>query len=249
LGPVIGGNLADLYGIRNVFFISFFIKVLSIFFALRITNPSTKHIINTSLESDDKNVSKTLSLRQILSTIYIYLLLRATNAFTGVTYMPIYLTEKMGFTKAMIGTLYSIASPVRACSLFASGMLINKYGGKRVMLLSAIVSPIMMVLYLQTNNIYLFSSLYLLNAVLNVWQMPILRAMMMSSVSERLGTTAALGTFAFRSSNVFASIICGRIGEIYGLLTLFYFTAVVATIKVPLILKLKEKKIIDIKNS
>jgi MFS family permease len=241
IGPLLGGFGADFFNdLRVPFIISLFINFSSIFFVLRLEEKKD--------ESEDVDLKRTsrenTELKSLFSVVYPFTILGLIHGFTFVQliYIPLFLTQKFGVSKSVIGLISSIRNILAIFAVYLGGRLGDTRPKKTTMLMSALMGIGIISLYPFAQSLGLFALSYILHEPISNIKNPIQKALMMGLISNRYGLAAATENFGWRIGHIMGSLTSGFLMETYGAPAFMYLLIVVSLFNVPAILIIRENE-------
>jgi FSR family fosmidomycin resistance protein-like MFS transporter len=177
-------------------------------------------------------------IRPILFPVAAVITFRAL-LFSGlVTFLPTYLTEN-GASFRLAGASLSVMEAAGVAGALFSGVLSDRIGRRKIMLVMTLAAPLAMLLFLNTGG-WLQIAVLLLVGLTMLATTPVLMAL----VLERARETRALANGIYMALNFvitsLATIGVGRMGDVFGLHTSLTVAAVVMLVGVPFVLLLPE---------
>lgn len=179
-------------------------------------------------------------MKPILLPLSVLLLVRAFMSSALTTYLPTFLTDE-GAELWFAGVSLSVLQIAGVAGAFLSGPLSDRFGRRRLMLMSLLASPVFMILFLAVKGWMQFPVLLLLGFS-SISLTPVLMAAVLESCqgSRSLinGIFMAL-SFIIQSGTVIA---IGLIGDNMGLRVAFYASAFLMLAGAPFALRLTRKQ-------
>lgn len=150
IGPAIGGLVATYYGYRGSYRLAAVIGLVGMVIANRaLGEPKTAAVVESSTA---RAIAMTGSLRQRLAALSHHpgLLAACLTNLTGsmifnvvFSFVPL-LAAGLGRNDAAIGSLFAARGLASACSRLPTGLLTTRFGARRLILLSMLVSTVIM---------------------------------------------------------------------------------------------------------
>ncbi len=152
------------------------------------------------------------------------------------TFLPTYIDESgAGFW--MAGASLSVMEAAGVVGALTGGMVSDRLGRRRVMLVMSLVAPLAVLLFLSVQGWLIFPALLLVGLTL-LSTTPV----MMALVQERAGKSRALANGIYMAINfaitALATLIVGMIADHFGLKLAFYIAAGVMLLGMPFVWKL-----------
>lgn len=198
--PLLGGWLADNFGLRTVFFLPFVFNIISSGFVLFLENiPAPKR--ETRLRHPLKSLKFVLVIlffSWLLATEYIY-----------VPFFPAFLKEVKGLSYTMVGLIASFLFLVNALLTPQVGKLMDRLGIKRVLIFITLLYSLSLFLALKAESIF---SLLLIALLLGIArQYWTISTVVTGKLVEGMSEGMAFGILNFSRTGItfFAPIIGG----------------------------------------
>ena len=155
-------------------------------------------------------------------------------------YLPTYMNSK-GNSLWMSGISLSILQFAGAAGTFLVGMISDKLGRKKTLLLLSILNPILMFSFVFSSGFFIFPILALSGFIL-LGSNPIILALVQERDTENLSfLNGTYMTISFVGSSAMVLTV-GLLSDIFGLDTTYIITAFLAIGVIPFVLMLKETK-------
>ncbi len=175
-------------------------------------------------------------MRLVLGAVFGVLMARAFMVSGLTTFLPTFIYQEGGSLWLANGSL-ALLELSGAAGAFAAGVMSDRFGRRNVLLVAALLSPLLMVLFLQSEGPARFVVLALLGfAALSTT--PVLLAVTLESSGAN--PAAATGTYMMISFAARALILLavGALGDALGLRVAFFWCAGFAALGVPFVLLL-----------
>ncbi|HAN19902.1 MAG: hypothetical protein A2X13_11215 [Bacteroidetes bacterium GWC2_33_15] len=155
------------------------------------------------------------------------------------TFLPTYLSEK-GLSLWFGGISLSVYELAGAIGIYLSGTFSDKTG--RIKMLTSIVciAPVFMVLFLFSNQVFIFPALALLGLFL-LSSTPVILAMVMDIDSKHSVFLSSIFMFLSFVSTSVTSLLVGVMSDFIGLIDTYKIAAAIAFLAIPVVLILKRK--------
>jgi FSR family fosmidomycin resistance protein-like MFS transporter len=174
-----------------------------------------------------------LQLRKLMLPVAAISFLRYVTLTSLTTYLPTFLTHE-GSTLWMAGFSLTILEVAGMGGAFLAGGLSDRFGRRRMLIISAVTTPIFMILFLYANaNWKLF--LLLLMGFSSLAVVPVLMAIVMENASEQRAFANGLYmaiTFVMESLTV---ILIGLFSDRYDLRLTFLISAAAMPLLIPFV--------------
>ena len=160
-------------------------------------------------------------------------------------YLPTFLT-KQGNSLWLAGISLAILQFSGAIGTFFAGSISDKFGRKNILLITSIINPILMWIFISTNGNLMIPLLVIMGFFLFA-SGPVLLALVQDTDSEHPAFINGIYmTISFGVSSLMVLLI-GFMGDYWGLIATYRFCAIISIASIPFILMLK--KIINITDS
>lgn len=240
--PIVLIAFAETFGWRHAFFLAGvpgLLTALAIWLYVREPDAGPRPTLRAT---ERLTIAEAFSHRNMVLCALISVLLVACLVISA-TFLPLYLTQKMGFSSSVMGWLLSVLGLSAAVSSFVVPGLSDRFGRKPVMILAPLVS-----LVLPLSVIFFSGSAYILGIFLFVgWAMigtfPLFMATMPSEtvppqfVATALALIMGIGEVL---GGVVGPILGGLAADRFGLNAPFVIVAVFILVAVTLALGLTE---------
>ncbi|MDR0266972.1 MFS transporter [Paenibacillus sp.] len=221
IGPGIGGFLADL-GLRAPFYISALIAAIATVLSLFMLKETlTAERLQAARQSQDKRES---IVKQLIASVkapyFIYLILVFTLTFGLVNFEAIfslYVDNKYAYTIKEISIMITVGSLV---GVVIQGVLINKllhrFGEKKLINVSFLVSAITMVLMLLSGNFWYNMLLILIFFTFTSIMRPAINTMLSKMAgAEEQGFVMGMNNAYMSLGNIFGPALAGILFDVH----------------------------------
>ncbi|MGD9708132.1 MAG: MFS transporter [Candidatus Delongbacteria bacterium] len=155
-------------------------------------------------------------------------------------YLPTYMNFK-GNSLWLSGISLSILQFAGAAGTFTIGILSDKFGRKKTLLLLTLLNPLLMFAFIFSSGFFIFPVLALCGFIL-LGSNPIILALVQERDTENLSfLNGTYMTISFVGSSAMVLTV-GLLSDIFGLDTTYIITAFLAIAVIPFVLMLKETK-------
>jgi len=234
---VLGGFIADKFGFTSVFLLGAVLQVFNfilIWFLVKETLQTYSRINFSELVKSFKSL-----LTPIKNLRGFYIAITSDSFFwaIGAAILSGLLRKTYNFSNFQLGMMSSILFVSSACSQLPMGLLVNRYGCKKLLLLSEIIGILMMAGWLTFSSFEAFAFLQILMGLVVTTWVPAIKTFLANSVpeesrAEALGKLAAfrglvgfpapyLGGLLYDTMGFAAPITAGLIGVIFTLILIF----------------------------
>ena len=166
---------------------------------------------------------------------------RAAMKLSLTLFLPTFLT-KQGSSLWLAGISLAILQFSGAIGTFFAGPISDKFGRKNILLITSIVNPILMWIFISANGSYMIPLLIIMGFFLFA-SGPVLLALVQDTDSDHPSfVNGIFMTISFGVSSLMVLLI-GFLGDRFGLILTYRFCAIISVASIPFILMLKNKKI------
>lgn len=238
VGPIIIVSAVSWWGLEGIYRLipAGLIASVILFFRLR----NLKHL-------DVKKASIDISVKQVLLELKGFYLVITGYTFTRgmmrallITFLPAYYTsqgESLWFAAYALSIL-QFAGAIG--SLFAGGIS-DKIGRHKTLIIIALITPFLMVLFLLTEGWISMLFLFLVGLVI-FGSGPVLLALVQDLSSDRPNFTNGVYMTISFAFGAFATLIVGFLSDLFTLQTIFYFSPLFAFLAIPFAFMIKNKE-------
>ncbi|MBN2858515.1 MAG: MFS transporter [Candidatus Delongbacteria bacterium] len=155
-------------------------------------------------------------------------------------YLPTYMNFK-GNSLWLSGISLSVLQFAGAAGTFTIGILSDKFGRKKILLLLSLLNPLLMFAFIFSSGFFIFPVLALSGFIL-LGSNPIILALVQERDTENLSfLNGTYMTISFVGSSAMVLTV-GLLSDVFGLDTTYIITAFLAVAVIPFVLMLKETK-------
>jgi FSR family fosmidomycin resistance protein-like MFS transporter len=234
VGPLIAVWAVSLWGLEGIYRLMFIGWASSILLFWRLREVSGRR------ETSGSFSSLTPYLIPFFLPLTIIVLLRMFLAVSLSTYLPTYLTLT-GFSLTTAGAFLALLEFAGVGGALFSGTISDRFGRKQVLFYAFVASSLLTLLFLQSSGVWLIL-LLLAVGFTALSTGPLFLAL----VQDQLPHNRAVGnglylaiSFVIRS---LASIIVGAVGDLSGLDTAFFWSAIISLLAIPMLYFLPASK-------
>lgn len=248
IGPLLGGFLSDVFGIRYVFFIIgivlIFVFLLTVIFVKEDFTP---------IETNNLSIKKLWQLlpnKSIIIALFITGFLLRISLFSIEPMMTEYIGSLAGNIKdiALIsGLAFSITGLGSVIASPVLGRLSDKIGTKKIILIAVIASAIIYIPQAFVTNVWELTALRLILGFATAGIAPGINTMIKRATKPEF-TARTLGfNMTFQYVGMFlGSFVGGQVAALFGIKYIFFITAILLLINAVIIYKNIYKKNINI---
>lgn len=240
LGPLIIVGAVSLWGLEGTWRLIPFSVIASgiLYFKLSKIKVSDD-IRNIEKQTGIKEtIKKHLSLLLILSA---FIFFRSFMRQGLSLFLPTYFTQVKGESFELSGIIYAVFQFSGVFGVYFAGKLSDKLGRKTILFILAIITPIIMWLFLNLNGYFVIPFLILLGFFL-IAQGPILLAIINDVNSDRPAFINSIYMTTNFGINAVIVILVGVLSDVFSLEIMFKFSAIFALGAIPFVFMIPKKK-------
>lgn len=235
-GPLIGALLVPAFGLRALFMFNFITKIpihLLMTFRIRETRPeAARSKAGTVLERADERLGLSVFLVPAVIVVAMATLAHSMVGFQGVmgTLFPLHVEAAAGLEHSDVGTMMSLAGTATLLISYPNGMIVDRYGRKKSMVVGLLLLGISGFLLAQVGDYLSVVVMILIYGIGEGVIMGSTEAFAMDLAPTR-GRGAFLGIWSlFRNiGGIFAPLIIGTVAQTQGLSMAFVIVATLLT--------------------
>lgn len=236
LGPIVILTAISLWTFEGSWKIMPLGLAVAVFLYFKVRKISV-HKKNVNGNAKLKDYRKYLRFFVIITGIVIF---RSGMHSALTLYLPTYMNSK-GNTLWMSGISLSILQFAGAAGTFLVGMISDKLGRKKTLMLLSMLNPLLMFAFIFSSGFFIFPVLALSGFIL-LGSNPIILALVQERDTENLSfLNGTYMTISFVGSS-FMVLSVGLLSDLYGLDTTYMITAFLAVGVIPFVLMLKETR-------
>jgi len=239
VAPLLGGVMADMYGIRTPFLGCF--ALMGLTFPLTLLLQETRRSPFQLIQEveDEPKASSFLSVILIFTFINVIQGI-GIGIFSPIT--PIFVKERFSLDLTFVGLLYAIGFGLASVVVqIPGGWWAARYSRKKLLIMTfALSAPFLSVFALSQNIIELFVFMFLSNAILNLsW--PAFQALLMDlTPSARWGLMNGISATTFWAGMMLGSAASGILWDTFGMFIPYHVSALAIFLSAVPALFLKE---------
>lgn len=239
IGPLLLVSILGVLSLRWLPVISLFGILISLILWLRLNNVTTV-TKKTSVVVDWR--TKIGELMHILVPASLLVMLRSLSHVSLTTFLPTFMTSQ-GSSLWFAGATFSIVGGAGVVGSLIAGTLSDRYGRKLFLAISFVMTPIVMLLFLRTQILWQQVVLLILMGFFGLSIMPVMMALVLGSSPNNRSLISGLYMAVSFLFLALASVVIGRLADLYSLRFTFSLSALVLLLGLPVLLLLpKEKK-------
>ena len=240
LGPLIIVGAVSLWGLEGTWRLIPFSVLASVilFFKLskiKVSDDIRKKEKQTGIK---ETIKKHLSLLLVLSA---FIFFRSFMRQGLSLFLPTYFTQIKGESFELSGIIYAVFQFSGVFGVYFAGKLSDKLGRRTILLILAIITPIIMWLFLNLNGYFVIPFLILLGFFL-IAQGPVLLAIINDVNSDRPAFINSIYMTTNFGINALVVIFVGVLSDLFSLEIMFKFSAIFALGAIPFVFMLPKKK-------
>ena len=195
---------------------------------------NVKEIVNNKAAKTKNRITESIKpLIPIFVIVGGFILARAGIKSALTLYLPIFLTQN-GESLWLAGISLSVFQFAGAAGTLGAGYISDKIGKKNILLISAVLSPIIMLGFLNANAVLIFP-LLILEGLLLFLQGPVLLSLFQDINSKRPAFVNSIYMTINFMVNAFIVFLVGILGDYIGLDLTFEISAYIAFLAIPII--------------
>ncbi len=195
---------------------------------------NVKEIVNNRTKETKNRITESIKpLIPIFVIVGGFILARAGIKSALTLYLPIFLTQN-GESLWLAGISLSVFQFAGAAGTLGAGYISDKIGKRNILLISAILSPIIMLGFLNANTILIFP-LLILEGLLLFLQGPVLLSLFQDINSKRPAFVNSIYMTINFIVNALIVFVVGILGDYIGLDLTFEIAAYIAFLAIPII--------------
>ena len=238
LGPLLITAVISWWGLKNSWRVMPIGIIASFILYLKLRNIN----INQGFQKNKKEVGAKETFKKLIpffGIIFGITIFRAAMKLSLTLYLPTFLT-KQGNSLWLAGISLAILQFSGAIGTFFAGSISDKFGRKNILLITSIINPILMWIFISTNGNLMIPLLVIMGFFLFA-SGPVLLALVQDTDSEHPAFINGIYmTISFGVSSLMVLLI-GFLGDHFGLMATYRFCAIISIASIPFILMLKNK--------
>jgi MFS family permease len=241
VSPLLGGLVADLYGIRVPFLVCFALMCLSfpLSLLLRETRRKGSPSITHKTADDEPKAMSFLSVILLFSLINIIQGIGIEMLFP---ITPVFVKERFPVDHTFVGLLFAVGFGLASIMVqVPGGKWASGYSRKKIMLITTVLSsPFYALFALSQNLVELFIFMFLSQAVLNIsW--PASQALLMElTPSAKWGLVNGISATTWWIGMMIGAVTSGVLWDAFGMFVPYYVSALFVFLSVVPVLFLRE---------
>ncbi|MCK4423638.1 MAG: MFS transporter [Candidatus Omnitrophica bacterium] len=241
IGPVIAVGAVSLWGFDGMYRLIPFGLIMSLILLLKLKD---EKILRQESEKLNFKKAMTETLKQgriLFISLMGLLLMKSFTASVLAAFLPVYLNSR-GHSLWMAGGALSILQAAAIIGVLVTGTISDKIGRKRLLIILALCSPLVMFLFLALIKSVIIPTVILLG-FLSFSSTPVILALIQES--EFKYPSIANGIYMMMSFILGSLVVLffGKIADIVGLEKAFYICGACSFIGLPFIFLIPERKI------
>lgn len=240
LGPLIIVGAVSLWGLEGTWRLIPFSVIASGILYFKLSK--------IKVSDDIRNIEKQTGIKETFKKYLSLLLILSAFIFfrsfmrQGLSlFLPTYFTQVKGMSFELSGIIYAVFQFSGVFGVYFAGKLSDKLGRRTILLILAIITPIIMWLFLNLNGYFVIPFLILLGFFL-IAQGPVLLAIINDVNSDRPAFLNSIFMTTNFGINAVVVILVGVLSDIFSLEIMFKFSAIFALGAIPFVFMLPKKK-------
>ena len=242
LGPLLITAAISWWGLEGSWRVMQLEIIASIILYLKLKNIS----INKDFQRNRKETGAKETFKKLIPFFLIIFgitIFRAAMKLALTLYLPTFLTQQ-GNSLWLAGISLAVLQFSGAIGTFFAGPISDKFGRKNILLITSIVNPILMWIFISLNGSFMIPLLIVMGFFLFA-SGPVLLALVQDTDSEHPSFVNGIYmTISFGVSSLMVLLI-GFLGDSFGLIITYRFCAIISVASIPFILMLSNKKYIS----
>ena len=240
VGPVIIIGAISLWGITGVYRLIPFGIIMSFILLLKFKDDEIVRVPTKRLYLRKPMVDTIKQGRTIFTFIFGLLLIKSFTASVAAAFLPTYLMTK-GHSLWMAGGALSILQSAAIIGVLATGIISDKIGRKRLLIMVSIGAPFSMLLFISCIKLTIIPTVVLLGLIA-FSSTPVVLALIQEEGFEY--PSIANGIYMMMSFilSAFVVLLFGKVSDIIGLEKSFYISAVCSFVGLPFLFSLPVRK-------
>lgn len=244
VAPLMGGIVADLFGIRFPFFACFILTLAVFPLALLMQETSRKpQVQNINPKNEEVDVTDTYLLTMILFSL-INIVQGLGIGVTGPV-IPIFVVSNFHVDYTFIGILYAVGFGVASIIVqVPGGKCSDLFDRRKVMFVTFVAStPFFLLFAYSRNTLELIAFMFLSRIILNLSWSPFQTLMMDSTPSTKWGLMNGISAATFWIGLLVGNALSGILWDSWGMLAPFYVSSLAIGLSALPLLLLKETRV------
>ena len=245
LGPLLITAAISWWGLEDSWRVMPLGIIASIILYLKLKNIS----INKDFQRKKKETGARETFKKLIPFFLIIFgitIFRAAMKLALTLYLPTFLTQQ-GNTLWLAGISLAVLQFSGAIGTFFAGPISDKFGRKNILLITSIVNPILMWIFISANGSFMIPLLIIMGFFLFA-SGPVLLALVQDTDSDHPSFVNGIYmTISFGVSSLMVLLI-GFLGDSFGLIITYKICAIVSIASIPFIIMLSNKKNIGVQN-
>ncbi|MGD2142478.1 MAG: MFS transporter [Candidatus Bathyarchaeota archaeon] len=247
IAPILSGYMIESWSWTPIFQATTMIMAISLIPTLRLEEPASPSII-------DQGLSKRASIfnREYLPFItLIFLFHFLTGMVEGIfsTVLPLFLKNQILISEALIGLFFTVSSVLILFIQIPSGQLADRYGRKRIIVMSMLPLPLMLGAWVFVDQWLILLVLYAAANGLRSMTWPSSVALLADNIPAGLmGSALGVRMTSMRLGTTVAPVLAGYMYSNVGYRTPFLAATLLVVASILIGLAFKEKRELRVKN-
>jgi DHA1 family multidrug resistance protein-like MFS transporter len=227
-GPLLGGVVADHFGMNSAFYIMGFLNLLS-FLGILIFLPE----ITQRRQSSGQFSLKAITASNITRSIFTYQIGASSTRGIMTTFVPVLAVTMAGMNSSLIGTLLTVTIIANSLLQVPFGNLADRYNRRLMIIVGAMGTAISMVLVPSSNGFWLLLLFLGFGAITDGISTPAaMAAIIQEGRKYGMGVTTSVSNMGAGIGMGLAPILAGFFVDMYDVGSAFYVATVVVIISV-----------------
>jgi len=226
-GPLLGGVVADHFGINTAFYIMGVLNLIS-FSGVLIFLPE----VTERRKSAGQFSIRGITASRITRGVFSYQLGAAANRGIMTTFVPVFaVSAAVGLSTSLIGTILTTSIVINSLLQIPSGNLADRFNRKYMIVLGSLGVALSMVLMPLSNGFWLLLLIMLIGGIFDaVSTPPAMAAIIQEGRKFGMGVSTSVSNMGSGLGMGLAPIIAGFVVDAAGVTSAFYVAAVIVFI-------------------
>ncbi len=229
VAPILGGLIADAYGIRTTF-VLYFVLMSASFFCSLLLQESMKPLSRHQTQKSDTAESRTFVGTMLIVLTLNVAVATGTGIYSPIT--PLFLEKRFSTVYADVGILYAIGFGLSSMMVqIPGGKMATKYNRKKLVIVTTVLStPFFGLFALSRSFVECVILMFLSNVILNLSWPAYQDLTMALTPPSRRGLMNGLSGTSFLAGMMIGQAISGILWESFGMFLPYYLSAVLVLI-------------------
>jgi DHA1 family multidrug resistance protein-like MFS transporter len=225
-GPLLGGVIADRFGMNVAFYVMGFLNLISLLCATFILPEVAKRRMTAGQFS-----FRAITASDVTRGVFSFQMGVSANRGIMTTFVPVFATAFIGLSPATIGTILTIAIIANSLLQVPSGNLADRFNRKYMVIIGSLGLVLNMVLMPQASGFWLLLAIMVLGSFADACATPsAIAAIVQEGRKYGMGVATSVSNMGQGLGMGLAPILAGLIVDSYDVRAAFYVAAVLVLI-------------------